>query len=160
MLEAASSNAEKVRIVCDDTDVFVLHVYGNWRKIIRYNIQMEKWDGTVLDIRATVDKLGDKCGQPPACTPCQAATPSPTLTARERSPLWRYWRTMTSMACNMSQGSLTAVRDSWRPLDVVSCSCSAEWQACCEERCSCHSAGLSCTEYCYCEGRCVLQSLQ
>ena len=26
---------------------------------------MEKWDGTVLDIRATVDKLGDKCGQLP-----------------------------------------------------------------------------------------------
>ena len=29
----------------------------------RKNIQMEKWDGTVLDIRATVDKLGDTCGQ-------------------------------------------------------------------------------------------------
>ena len=26
---------------------------------------MKKWDGTVLDIRATVDKLGDKCGQLP-----------------------------------------------------------------------------------------------
>ena len=24
---------------------------------------MEKWDGTVLDIRATVDNLGDKCGE-------------------------------------------------------------------------------------------------
>ena len=29
------------------------------------NIQMGKWDGTVLDIRATLDKLGDKCGQLP-----------------------------------------------------------------------------------------------
>ena len=37
-------------------------------------------------------------------------------------------------------------------LDVVSCSCSAERKACSEKRCSCHSAGLSCTEYCYCEG--------
>ena len=27
------------------------------------NIQMEKWDGTVLDIRATVDKLGNTYGQ-------------------------------------------------------------------------------------------------
>ena len=36
--------------------------------------------------------------------------------------------------------------------DVVSCSCSAERKACSEKRCSCHSAGLSCTEYCYCEG--------
>ena len=47
-----------------------------------------------------------------------------------------------------------------RLLDVVSCSCSAERKACSEKRCSCHNAGLSCTEYCYCEGRCVLQSLQ
>ncbi len=37
-------------------------------------------------------------------------------------------------------------------LDVVSCSCSAERKACSEKRCSCHSAGLSCMEYCYCEG--------
>ena len=45
-------------------------------------------------------------------------------------------------------------------LVVVSCSCSAERKACSEKRCSCHSAGLSCKEYCYCKGRCVLQSLQ
>ena len=63
MLEAAASSAETVRIVCDDTDVFVLLVYRTWRKTIRKNIQMEKWDGTVLDICATVDKLGDTCGQ-------------------------------------------------------------------------------------------------
>ena len=37
-------------------------------------------------------------------------------------------------------------------LDVVSCSCSAEREPGSENRCSCHSAGLSCTEYCYCEG--------
>ena len=37
-------------------------------------------------------------------------------------------------------------------LDVVICSCSAERKACSKKRCSCHSAGLSCTEYCYCEG--------
>ena len=64
-LEAAASSAETVRIVCDDSDVFVLLVYWTWRKTIRNNIQMEKWDGTVLDIRATVDKLGGKCGQLP-----------------------------------------------------------------------------------------------
>ena len=44
-------------------------------------------------------------------------------------------------------------------LDIVSCSCSAERKACSEKRCSSHSAGLSCTEYCYCEGRCVMQSI-
>ena len=45
-------------------------------------------------------------------------------------------------------------------LDIVSCSCSAERKAVSEKRCSSHSAGLSCTEYCYCEGRCVMQSIQ
>ena len=32
MLKAAASSAETVRIVCDDTDVFVLLVYWTWRK--------------------------------------------------------------------------------------------------------------------------------
>ena len=63
MLEVAASSAETVRIVCDDTDVFVLLVYWTWRKTIRKNIQMEKWDGTMPDIHATVDKLRDTCGQ-------------------------------------------------------------------------------------------------
>ena len=65
MLEAAYSSAETVRIVCDDTIVFVLLVYWTWRKNIGKNIQMEKWDDTVLTIRATMDKLGCKCGQLP-----------------------------------------------------------------------------------------------
>ena len=65
MLDAAASSSGIVRIVCDDTDVLVLVVYLTWRKTIGKKIQMEKWDGTVLDIRATVDKLGDKCGQLP-----------------------------------------------------------------------------------------------
>ena len=37
-----------------------------------------------------------------ACTPCQAVTTSPTPTARARRSLWKYWWTMTSMACNLS----------------------------------------------------------
>ena len=53
MLDAAASSAETVRIVCDDSTVFVLLVYWTWRKNIRKNIHMEKWDGTVL-ICATI----------------------------------------------------------------------------------------------------------
>ena len=64
-LDATASCAEMVRIVFDDTEVFVLLVYWTWRKTIRKNIQMERCYGTVLDIRATVAKLGDKCGQLP-----------------------------------------------------------------------------------------------
>ena len=37
-------------------------------------------------------------------------------------------------------------------LDVVSCSCTAEVQACSTSRCSCNIASLSCTNYCKCEG--------
>ena len=37
-------------------------------------------------------------------------------------------------------------------LDVVSCTCTAEYKACSGTRCSCNSAGLSCTDYCKCEG--------
>ena len=65
MLKAAASSAETVRIVCDDTDVFVLLVYWTWRKTIRKNTQMEKCDDTVHDIHATLVKLGGKCGQLP-----------------------------------------------------------------------------------------------
>ena len=37
-------------------------------------------------------------------------------------------------------------------LDVVSCSCTAEGNACSGTRCSCNNAGLSCTEYGTCDG--------
>ena len=37
-------------------------------------------------------------------------------------------------------------------LDVVSCSCTAEYKACSGTRCNCNSAGLSRTDYCKCEG--------
>ena len=91
MLKAAASSEETVRIVCDDTDVFVLLVYWTWRKTIRKNIQMEKWDGRELDIHATVVKLGDNSETSVAsclaCMPCQPVTLSPTPTARAISPL-------------------------------------------------------------------------
>ena len=63
MLKAAASSAQTIRVLCDDTDVFILLVYWTWQKDIKKNIQMEKWDGTVLDVQATVSQLGDKCGQ-------------------------------------------------------------------------------------------------
>ena len=65
ILETAASSAETVRIVCDDTDLVVVLVYRTWRNTIGKNIHMENWDGTVLDIRATVDMMGYKYGQLP-----------------------------------------------------------------------------------------------
>jgi hypothetical protein len=61
MLQASSAGAGTVRILSDDTDVFVLLVYWCWKKGVSCNVQMEKWDGCVLDISATVTQNGDKC---------------------------------------------------------------------------------------------------
>ena len=61
MLHAASAGAEIVRILSDDTDVFVLLVYWCWKRRVSCRVQMEKWDGSVLDINATVSQNGDKC---------------------------------------------------------------------------------------------------
>ena len=37
-------------------------------------------------------------------------------------------------------------------MDVINCQCKAVGKACISRACSCHSAGLSCTPYCYCVG--------
>ena len=37
-------------------------------------------------------------------------------------------------------------------MDVINCQCKAVGKACRSHACSCHSAGLSCTPYCYCVG--------
>ena len=50
-----------IRVLSDDTDVFVLLVYWVRRKELESKVQMERWDGTVLNINATRDKLGAKC---------------------------------------------------------------------------------------------------
>ena len=53
-----------VDCVVDDTDVFVLLVYWTSRMRVVANIQMEKWNGDVLDINETVQRLGPrKCSQ-------------------------------------------------------------------------------------------------
>ena len=51
-----------IRILSDDTDVFVLLVYWVWRSSIKGKVQMEKLDRTVIYINMTVEKLEDKSG--------------------------------------------------------------------------------------------------
>ena len=53
MLYAAVDGVQTIRILSDDTDVFVLLVYWTSRMRIVDNIQMEKWNGDVLDHWAT-----------------------------------------------------------------------------------------------------------
>ena len=54
-----------IRIVSDDTDVFVLLVYWIWKAnlVNKCRVQMERWDGNVLDINKTCIVLGSKCLQ-------------------------------------------------------------------------------------------------
>ena len=48
-----------------DTDVFVLLLYWVTRADMQCKIQMERWDGSVLDTNATCPDLGQKYLQLP-----------------------------------------------------------------------------------------------
>ena len=61
MLQAAEAGALTIRILNDDTDVFVLLVYWAWKANVQSTVQMEKWNGTILDINTTNRGLGDRC---------------------------------------------------------------------------------------------------
>ena len=66
LFQAADAGRGVVRIISDDSDVFVLLVYWTWHYGLRdrISVQMEKWDGVVLDINATCANLGDTlCSQ-------------------------------------------------------------------------------------------------
>ena len=63
VLEAAKHGKDVIRVLSDDTDVFVLLVYWVYRARLQCKVQMERWDGSVLDINATCDELGSKCLQ-------------------------------------------------------------------------------------------------
>ena len=50
-----------VQVLADDADIFVLFVYFIWYyKPLAY-ISMRKYNGKIIDITATVAKLGNKC---------------------------------------------------------------------------------------------------
>ena len=60
VLEACQNEAKTVRVLSDDTDVFVLLVYWVHAANINAQVQMEKWDGKILHINKTCDSLGSK----------------------------------------------------------------------------------------------------
>ena len=65
VLEAAKSGQSVIQILSDDTDVFILLVYWVYQADLYCKVQMERWDGSVLDINATCASLGQKCLQLP-----------------------------------------------------------------------------------------------
>ena len=60
MLKAVAAGAQAIRILSDDTDVFILLEYWTSRMRVVAKIQMEKWNGDILDINETVQRLGPK----------------------------------------------------------------------------------------------------
>ena len=65
LLQAAESGKLVIRILTDDTDVFVLLVYWVWQIQLNSAVQMERWNGVVIYINATCLFLGSKCLQLP-----------------------------------------------------------------------------------------------
>ena len=63
VLQAANHGKSVIRVLSYDTDVFVLLVYWEHRTSLKCKMQMEWWDGTVLDINSTCTDLGPKCLQ-------------------------------------------------------------------------------------------------
>ena len=61
LLEAAQVSQSMTRILSDDTDVFGLLAYWVNPADLQCKVQMEHWDGSVLDITATCVDLGQKC---------------------------------------------------------------------------------------------------
>ena len=61
MLAAVNLGKKVIRIMSDDTDVFILLVYWVFKKKVEAKVQLEKWDGTVLNINETCKKLGILC---------------------------------------------------------------------------------------------------
>lgn len=52
---------EHIQILGDDTDIFVLLLFFIWHYKPQTQISMRKYNNKVIDINATVSRLGDKC---------------------------------------------------------------------------------------------------
>ena len=63
MLLAAEIGKDVIRILSDDTDVFVMLVYWDWKIQVHCSMQTERWNGVVVAINATCTELGPKCLQ-------------------------------------------------------------------------------------------------
>lgn len=63
VIQGASDGHKVIRVLSDDTDIFVLLVYWVYKASIMATVQMENWQGMVLSINATCEELGPKCLQ-------------------------------------------------------------------------------------------------
>ena len=65
VLQAVGEGKNVVRVLCDDTDVFMLLVFWTRRNQLvgKCHVQMDRCDGAVLNINQTCTTLGSKCLQ-------------------------------------------------------------------------------------------------
>ena len=63
VLKAYDDGASVIRVISNDTDVFVLLVYWIYKANIKAEVQMKTWKGKVYHINATCEKLGANCLQ-------------------------------------------------------------------------------------------------
>ena len=59
MIDAVRDGKKVIRILSDDTDVFVILIFWVRKLSIKALVQMQKWDRTVLHINNIVSALGD-----------------------------------------------------------------------------------------------------
>ena len=146
-----AEGAQTIRIILsDDTDVFGLLVYWTSRMRVVAKIQMEKWNGDVLDISETVQRLGPrKCSQLLGIHVLSGCDTVSYPYGKGKAP--EEARNIANFGWNIEGSAITSAV-STAPvapqalMDVVSCSCTAECKACSGTRCSCNRAGLSCTD--------------
>ena len=60
VLQAAVDGHKVIRVLTNDTDIFVLLVYWTFKAKIKAEVQMENWEGKVLSINTTCKELGQK----------------------------------------------------------------------------------------------------
>ena len=107
MLKAAAEGAHTIRILSDDTDVLVLLVYWTSRMRVAAKIQMEKWNGDVLDINETVRRLGPR--------KCSQLLGNHTLSVRYNViPLWERTAVSAQDPRDRHTRSRSSARTAWR----------------------------------------------
>ena len=65
LLQAAEGGKSVIRILTDNTDVFVLLVHWVWKMQLHSAVQKGRWNWVVIDINATCLLLGSNCLQLP-----------------------------------------------------------------------------------------------
>jgi len=62
-IHAAEFDKDVIRILSDDTDVFVILVYWVLKRQLNCSVQMERWNGVDMDINTACTELSPKCLQ-------------------------------------------------------------------------------------------------